>query len=69
MSLKESYLGIQLGLSTTKCCFGICCIGDVAWTCEKYSEIVNLILRKFWGFFAFIHCCSVFGVINLLLVQ
>lgn len=46
MSLKEAYLGIHLGLSTAKHSFGICCIGDVAWTYEKYSEIENLILRK-----------------------
>lgn len=51
MSLKEAHLGIQLGLSTAKCFFGICCTGDVAWTYEKCSEIENLILRKAFFFF------------------
>lgn len=53
MSLKEAHLGIQLGLSTAKCFFGICCTGDVPWTYEKYSEIENLILRKAFFFLLF----------------
>lgn len=52
MSLKEAYLGIQLGLSIAKWgFFGICCTGDVAWTYEKYSEIENIILWKAFFFF------------------
>lgn len=66
MSLKEVYLGIQLGLSTAKWFFGICSTGDVA---EHMKNIQKLKTPYSGRVFPFIQSYGVFGFINLLLVQ